>query len=381
LIVDDSVIVRMDLATAFEAAGVHPIPCQTLSEARVKMAAERPCAVILDVVLADGDGVSFLGELRASDATEGTIVLMLSTEAEVKDRLRGPRAGANEYVGKPYDRDHVVAKVRELLGSGAPTNRDDTTGLAAAPASRAMAETRAVLIKELARKNRELEAFSYSVSHDLRAPLRGIDGFSHALLEEYADCLDARGRDYLQRVRNGAQHMGRVIDDMLRLLYVSRAELKIERLNVSSIARAVAADLARGSPERRVDLDVQEAISAMGDPYLLRLVFENLLGNAWKFSSKVSRPQIQVGALVRGAEHHFFVRDNGAGFDMTYAGKLFRPFQRLHSADDFPGTGIGLAMVDKVIERSGGRVWAESTVNQGATFYFALPTPKGTMDT
>jgi signal transduction histidine kinase len=342
VIVDGSLTVRTDLSTVFEAAGFQPIPCQTLSEVQARLATEQPAAAILDVILLDGDGVSSLGELRAAGATE------------------------------------VVGKVRDLLGTGARADGAGTTVLlldSAARANRAPGKTRSDLMAELARRDRELEAFSHSLSHDLRAPLRGIDGFSQALLEDCADRLDERSRDYLRRVRNGAQRMGHLIDDLVQLLNVGRTELKSEPMNVSSIARAVAADLARSTPERQVALEVQEGMSATGDPTLLWIVFENLIGNARKFAGKVALPRIQVGALARGGELHFFVRDNGAGFDMTYAEKLFRPFERLHPADDFPGTGIGLAMVHTVIERSGGRVWADSAVDRGATFYFTLPTP------
>jgi two-component system, NtrC family, sensor kinase len=646
LIVDDSLTVRMDLADAFGAAGFHSRPCASVAEARRALAEETVAVVILDVILPDGDGVEFLKEIRLSKTSKNVAVLMLSTETEVKDRLRGLQTGADEYVGKPYDTEYMVAKVRELLRARTPVGdtaatilliddsvtfrtelrtalqsagytvltassgedglrlavgqrpsaivvdgvlpgidgatvirrirldaalrgipcvlltgsedkgaelraldagadafvrkeedsaiilaklaavlrraaigpaTGDTTSLLgpkkllaiddsatylqelavalrgegydvilgrsgeealdllsvqpvdcilldlimpgiggqetcrrikAAPilrdiplvmltamedrqsmveglgagaddfipksndfevlkarvraqirrkqfedetrrirdellskeieatearAARELAETRAVLVEELERKNSELEAFSYSVSHDLRAPLRSIDGFSQALLEDYSDQLGDKGRDYLRRVRAGAQRMGTLIDDMLQLFRVSRVELRHESVDLSRLAQTVMADLARSDPGRTVEVQVQDNLTATSDPSLLRIVLDNLIGNAWKFASKIDRPKIELGAVDREGVRAFFVRDNGAGFDMAYADNLFQPFQRLHSTSDFPGTGIGLATVKKVIDRCGGRVWAEGAVGRGATFFFTLP--------
>jgi DNA-binding response OmpR family regulator len=643
LIVDDSLTVRMDLTEAFAAAGLHAVACATAEQARAAMAGGPIGVAVLDVVLPDTDGISLLAELRASPAGERTAVLMLSTEAEVADRLRGLQTGADEYVGKPYDRGYVVARACELLaqratarlpsrpsivliddsltlreqlaaalteagyevltaGSGeeglqlAATHRpsavvvdgvlpgidgatvirrirldvalrqtpcllltaaddleselraldagadafvrksedfavvqarlaavlrrggsvrgaaatasllgpkrilavDDSptflnelgvalegegydlvlvqsgeqalellavqtvdcilldlmmpglTGketcqrIKAAPgfrdiplilltavdeneamieglatgaddyiskssdfevlkarvraqirrrqfedenrrireellrkereavearAARQLAEVQAALLAELERKNKELEAFSYSVSHDLRAPLRAIDGFSQALLEDYCDRLDRRGREYLGRVRAGARRMGELIDDLLMLSRMERAELHRAKVDLAVVARAVLDDLARREPERRVQVVVAEPLEAEGDGSLLRVLLENLLGNAWKFTCKTEEPHIEVGS--RGEA--FFVRDNGAGFDMAYADQLFRPFRRLHDEGSFPGTGIGLATVQRIVERHGGKVWAEAAVSRGATFLFTLP--------
>ena len=221
--------------------------------------------------------------------------------------------------------------------------------------------------------NNELEAFSYSVSHDLRAPLRSIDGFSQVLLED-SDRLDARERGYLQRVRAAAQRMGELIDDLLELSRVGRAPLARHRVNVSEIGEGVANELRRGDPERQVEVDIQDGLVAEADRRLVQIVLENLLGNAWKFTRNATPARLQLGAEA-GADGRpvYFVRDNGAGFDMRYVEKLFRPFQRLHSDADFQGTGIGLATVRRIVERHGGRVWAEGAVGQGATVYFTLP--------
>jgi PAS domain S-box-containing protein len=225
---------------------------------------------------------------------------------------------------------------------------------------------------ELVATNQELEAFAYSVSHDLRAPLRAVDGFSLALLEDYADKLDAAGRNYLERVRGGAQHMGRLIDDLLKLSRVTRTPLQPAAVDLSAIARDVAAHLREQSPGREARIDIAGGLNARGDPGLLRIVLENLLGNAWKYTSKTADARISFDAEQRDGEMVFRVRDNGTGFDMAHAGKLFGAFQRLHHRDEFEGTGIGLATVQRIIQRHGGRVWATAEPGRGACFYFTL---------
>jgi PAS domain S-box-containing protein len=235
---------------------------------------------------------------------------------------------------------------------------------------------------ELESSNRELEAFCYSVSHDLRTPLRSIDGFSQAALEDYGERLDDTGRDYLNRVRNGCRHMDQLIDDLLRLSRVTRDQMRRESVDLTTLAQAAARQLQEREPERPVDLRIAPGLTAVGDTRLLHAALFNLLANAWKFTSKNPAPLIEVGRAVGSqplavgsqcpASPVFFVRDNGIGFDMQYANKLFNPFQRLHSAQDFPGTGIGLATVARVIQRHGGRIWAEAAIDRGATFYFTL---------
>lgn len=220
--------------------------------------------------------------------------------------------------------------------------------------------------------NKELEAFSYSVSHDLRAPLRSIRGFSEVMLERYSDKLDGRGQDFLRRVCESTQHMDRLIEDLLMLSRVGRSELLRQPVDLSALALSIAAELLKNEPERAVEFAIAPQLTAKGDERLLRTVLENLLRNAWKFTGHQPRPCIEFGFTTH-PQAAFFVRDNGAGFDMTYAGNLFRVFHRLHSASEFPGTGVGLAIVQRIINRHGGRVWASGAVSEGATFYFTLP--------
>jgi DNA-binding response OmpR family regulator len=653
LVLDDSLTVRMDLAEAFDAAGCHTIPCGTAAEAREALQSEKVDVIILDVLLPDADGVEFLRELRAMPSSAGAVVLMLSTEAQVRDRVRGMQTGADEYVGKPYVTGYVISRTQELLRARVAANAtvptmptvptvptvliiddsatfrealrsacegagyqvlvaqtgdeglriaasqrpaaivvdgvlpdidggtvirrlrldaalrdvpcllltgsdvrgaelqaldagadgffrkeddvavvlarlaallrvravgtsEDTRSLLgpkkilavddsltylnelggllrsegydvvmahsgeealelvaaqavdcilldllmpglggdetcrrikavplvrdvplimltaledsaamidalsagaddyiqkssdfevltarvraqirrkqfedenrrireellskeietlAARAAAELAETRAALVDELERKNQELEAFSYSVSHDLRAPLRSIDGFSQALLEDYEGRLDDTASDYLRRVRAAAQRMGELIDDLLELSQVGRAELHRDLVNLSAVAESVAADLSGRVGDRHVKFVVQPGLEVHADSRLMRAVLENLLGNAWKFTSKVQSAVVEFGAEDRDGATVYFVRDNGSGFDMKYADKLFSPFQRLHSEAEFPGTGIGLATVHRIVDRHGGRVWASGAVGQGATVSFTI---------
>ncbi len=235
--------------------------------------------------------------------------------------------------------------------------------------------------RELEATNKELESFSYSVSHDLRAPLRSIDGFSQILLEDYADELDEEGRDYLGRVRASSQRMGRLIDDLLSLSRVTRGAIRRERVSLSALAEEVAEGFREANPDRGVEFSAQRGLEVWGDPRLLRVALVNLIGNAWKFTEKEPEARISFGMDEKLSQRSlvpiYYVRDNGAGFDMTYADKLFGAFQRLHAADEFEGTGIGLATVQRIVRRHGGQIWAEGEVGRGATFYFTMrPSPR-----
>jgi light-regulated signal transduction histidine kinase (bacteriophytochrome) len=221
--------------------------------------------------------------------------------------------------------------------------------------------------------NREIEAFNYSVSHDLRSPLRSVAGFSQLLLADYSGKLDDEGRDYLNRIAAAAERMGLLIDDLLKLSRLSRSAMERATVDLTAIARKILGRFRAAQPERSVETLVDEGITVYGDERLLTVVLENLLDNAWKFTQDRERPRIEFGAERIGDEIECFVRDNGAGFDMTYTGKLFQAFQRLHKVEEFPGTGIGLATVKRIIERHGGRVWIEGALNQGATAHFVLP--------
>jgi light-regulated signal transduction histidine kinase (bacteriophytochrome) len=257
--------------------------------------------------------------------------------------------------------DDLVIRARELESGAVQEKR------------RAEEKFRA-LVEALELANRELEALSHSVAHDLRAPLRGMNGFAQLLLDRYADKLDADGQDFLREILLNARKMADLIDGLLSLARVSRGELKPVNTDLSAIAREVSVRLRASEPLRTVEVVVQDALRADVDLRLARAVLENLIGNAWKFTTKGPAARIEFGAVDKNGASAFFVRDNGAGFDMAYANKLFVPFQRLHTVDEFPGTGIGLAAVHRIVSRHRGRIWAEGAVGGGATFYFTLPT-------
>lgn len=226
---------------------------------------------------------------------------------------------------------------------------------------------------ELEAANKDLESFSYSVSHDLRSPLRSMEGFSQALLEDYTDKLDAQGKDYLRRVQKSSQFMAELIDDILELSRVTRSDMQWQPVNLSEIAQSINTELLNAQPQRTVACKITPGLTALGDQNLLRVMLRNLLDNAWKFTTKTPRARIEFGTMeYNNNKKTYFVRDNGAGFDMAYVGKLRTAFQRLHTVDEFPGSGIGLATVQRIVRRHGGQVWAEGEPGKGATLYFTL---------
>ncbi len=260
--------------------------------------------------------------------------------------------GLAQFFADVTARKHAEEEIRRLNADLEQRVRDRTAQLEAA--------------------NQELETFAYSVSHDLRAPLRGIDGWSLALVEDFASQLDEEARHYLSRVRSEAQRMGQLIDDLLRLSRVTRAPLEPDAVDLTCLARSIADNLQEIHADRRIEFAIEPGLTASGDARLLEVALTNLLSNAAKFTAKQVAARIEVGRTERERQSVFYVRDNGAGFDMAYAGALFGPFQRLHKASEFPGTGIGLATVQRIIHRHGGRIWAEAEVDRGATFYFTL---------
>ncbi|HEY3225517.1 MAG TPA: response regulator, partial [Planctomycetota bacterium] len=386
LAVDDSQTYLQSVAAALRGEGYDVVLAGSGEEALDLLSVQSVECVLLDLIMPGLGGRETCQRIKAVPGLRDLPVIILTAVEDRDAMIEGLAAGADDYIAKSSDFEVLRARVRAQIRRRQfeDENRDFREHAlrmemeaAEARAARKLAETRAALVGELEQKNLELEAFSYSVSHDLRAPLRSIDGFSKALLEDYAERLDDQGRDHLGRVRNAAQRMGELIDDLLQLSRVGGSEMRRERADLSALAHAVAAELQERDPHRRVRFVIHEGLLAEADPRLTRVVLENLLGNAWKFTGKADDPTIEFGALKDDRDTAYFVRDNGTGFDMQYAGKLFAPFQRLHSAAEFPGSGIGLAIVQRVVGRHGGRVWAEGSVGKGATFFWTLPVPRG----
>jgi DNA-binding response OmpR family regulator len=382
LTVDDSLTYLHEVAGQLREEGYDVIPARSGEEALELLAVQSVDCILLDLVMPGLSGQETCRRIKGSPAWRDIPLIMHTALQEQDAMIEGINAGADDYIAKSGDLEVLRARVRAQLRRKQfeDENRSIREQLlkkeleiVAANSARELAETRATFVEELERKNGELESFSYSVSHDLRAPLRSIDGFSRLLLQDCADKLDKKGQDYVRRVCESAQRMGELIDDLLLLSRVSRAELRRDPIDLSSIARGVAAELQARDPARQAAFSVTNHLVAEADAGLMRVVFENLLGNAWKFTAKISGAKIEVGTERQRGGAVFFVRDNGAGFDMKYAESLFRPFQRLHGESDFPGTGIGLATVHRIIDRHGGRIWAEAVVHRGAAFYFTVP--------
>ena len=327
--------------------------------------------ILLDLGLPDSQGIDTLNALL-SKAQQISIIVQTGL-ADEELAIKAVKAGAQDYLIKGQIDSRLLSRSiryaieRKKMTEELRETRDYLQKLND-ELERRVAERTA----HLEAANKDLEAFSYSVSHDLRAPLRSIDGFSQIVLEDYTDKLDDQGKDYLGRIRAASQRMALLIDDLLNLSRISQAELSREQVNLSNLATSILEELKRNEPARQVEFLVQEGLIDSGDQRLLRIVLENLLGNAWKFTSKHARAKIEFGQLKIGMRDVYFVRDNGAGFDMAYADKLFVPFQRLHSLSEFSGTGIGLATVQRIIQRHGGAVWAEGALGKGATFYFSF---------
>jgi len=385
LTVDDSLTYLHEVAAQLREQGYDVVPAHSGEEALELLSVQTVDCILLDLVMPGLSGQETCRRIKGSAAWRDIPLIMHTALEEQDAMIEGINAGADDYIAKSSDLEVLFARVRAQLRRKQfeDENRNFREQLLqkelevrAANSARELAEARAAFVEELERKNNELEAFSYSVSHDLRAPLRSIDGFSQLLLQDNADRLDSNSQDYLRRVCESAQRMGELIDDLLSLSRVGRADLRCESADLSSIARAVSDELQKKDPNRCVNVSIAQHLLAQADGGLMRVVFDNLLGNAWKFTAKVPEPRIEVGIDQQQGGVVFFVRDNGAGFDMNYAESLFRPFQRLHNESEFPGTGIGLATVHRVIDRHGGRIWASSAVNQGTTFYFTVPSPK-----
>ncbi len=376
LLVDDQPANLIALDAMLQGLGQHLIKAGSGREA-LKWLLTHDCAVVLlDVKMPEMDGFETATLIRERDKSRHTpIIFLTAADNSQTQAVRGYAVGAVDYLVKPVVPEFVRSKVAVFVELAKKTEllRQQAERLRASEREAVeLADTRAALVRDLEHKNRELESFSYAVSHDLRAPLRRIDGFSRAVQDSQAARLDDDGRRYLDRVREASQQMLALIDDVLYLARVTRTEMREQEVDLSGLVTLLLDRMREAEPERRVEVKVRPGVSMEGDGQLLRIALENLLQNAWKFTAKTPAARIEFGQTSVGGEPTYFIRDNGAGFDMTYVERLFGPFQRLHLASEFPGTGIGLATVQRIIHRHGGRVWAEGMLGQGATFHFTI---------
>jgi two-component system, NtrC family, sensor kinase len=363
--------------------GYDVAPARSGEEALELLAFQTTDCILLELAPGDAEaGLQMCRRIKSAPGVRDVPLILIAPEEDQHAMVEALAAGADDYVPATGDTQVLAARIRAQLRRRQlqeehrrirETLLHREIEATEARAAAEIAQTRAAMVEELERKNRELEAFSYSVSHDLRAPLRSIEGFTRALGDNLAEHLDEADARYLERIHAGVARMTEMIDDMLELSRIGRVQLRRNRVDLAEMAEAILADLATADPERVVEVRIGTPLIGSADPRLIRNVFENLLGNAWKFTAKTSGAIVEVGRVDGEDGSVYFVRDNGSGFDMNRAGRLFSPFQRLHSQSDFPGTGIGLATVQRIIDRHGGQVWAEADVGRGAVFRFTLP--------
>lgn len=359
LIVDDEAAQMQALCDTLEDNGFETVGCPN-GEAALAALQRSP----FDLLLADlmMPGMNGIGLLRAALAIDPTLVgIIMTGEGTISTAVDAMRSGALDYILKPFK----VSAILPVLGRGLTVRR---LQLENAALERRVREH----VAELEATNRELDAFTRSASHDLRAPLNIILGFSALLVRDLGPQMPAEQRNWLAHIERSAQHMNQLIDALMRLSRVGRQVLSLQAVDVASLVRSVIDDLRQEQPQRRVTLQLGDLPETMADASLLRQLFVNLLSNAFKFTRNTEQAVVEVGCAPRGEECVFFVRDNGAGFDMAHAERLFDAFQRLHRADQFEGSGVGLSIVQRIVQRHGGRIWAEAAPGQGASFFFTL---------
>jgi light-regulated signal transduction histidine kinase (bacteriophytochrome) len=359
LLVDDHPENLLALEAILEAPGQELVLARSGAEALRHLLHHEFAAILLDVMMPGMDGFETAALIRQRERSRYTPIIFLTALGRSEEALfRGYDVGAVDYLVKPI----VPAVLKSKVAVFVQLKRQSE-----------LLEQKNI---ELNAMIQELEAFSYTVAHDLRAPLARIDGFSQALLELQNDRLDEEGRRYLHRVRAGTQRMCRLVDDLLMLSQVTRMEMRRESVDLTALARAIGSDLRQREPAREIELVLQPDVVVLGDQPLLQAALFNLLDNAWKFTGKHPKARIEFGQKDQDGDTVYFVRDDGVGFDMASSSRLFEAFQRLHSTSEFPGSGVGLATVSRIVKRHGGRLWAEASPEKGATFYFSLAPEK-----
>lgn len=363
LIVDDEAPQMRALCDTLKHRDYATTGFTSAREALAALRTQKFDLLLTDLSMPEMDGVTLLR--AALDVDPNLVGIMMTGHGTIGAAVEAMKAGALDFILKPFKLGDIVPVLTRALT--VRRLRLENAELAGRVRDRTA---------ELEAANRELEAFSYSVSHDLRAPLRGMEDVTRILLDDGGSRLSERERTFIRAISSSAAQMGTLIEGLLNLSRMGRQQLVKQPVSVTDLVNQVLHELAKEREGRRVDVQVAALPDCVGDPSLLKQVYINLLANAFKFTRAKEQATIEVGYQDRDGEHVYFVRDNGAGFDMQYAGKLFREFQRLHSKEQFEGTGVGLSIVQRVIQRHGGRVWAESEVDKGASFYFTLPLPE-----
>lgn len=409
LIVEDSLIQAELLRRVLAREGYRVILAKDGAEGLTVARKELPKVIISDINMPEMNGFELCKAIRNDAALKDTPVILLTMLSDARDVIHGVNAGADYYVTKPFNEPFLLSKIRDALAR--PPAHDEEKmkmeiyiGEEKFPVNAGRQQVMTLLVstyenavlqncdlmnaldqlkkldaslenrtREIEETNKNLESFAYSVSHDLRTPLRAIDGFSQQVLKRYADKLDDEGKRYLNLVSDNANRMNQLIGAILIFSRTGRQGMSMAEVNMEGLVRDVYEEQMTAAAGRKPAVKIQPLAPTYGDHAMLRQVWANLLSNAIKFTAKKTSAAVQIGSYVEGEEQVYFVKDNGAGFDMQYAGKLFDLFQRLHREEDFEGTGVGLAIVKLIIARHGGRVWAEARVGEGATFYFALP--------
>jgi len=403
LIVEDSPTQAQRLQHILERQGYHVTIAAKGREALEAAQGRKPGLIISDVIMPEMDGYELCHRVKSDASLADIPVILVTTLSDPQDVIRGLECRADNFILKPYDERYLLSRVQFVLVNR-EVRQSEQTGMgveiffnghkhfitadrlqilnlllstyeAAIQRNKELSVARDELHRlnsELEAANKELETFSYSVSHDLRAPLRAVDGFSSMLLEEFSAQMPPEAKLLLNNVRTSAKQMGQLIDDLLRFSSLGRQPLSKQSVNISAHVRAVLDELHKKHADRRIEIRISELPDCVGDPSLLRQVLVNLLSNAFKFTRQREKAMIEVGCQQQEGENVYFIRDNGAGFDMRHVEKLFGVFQRFHRADEFEGTGVGLSIVQRIIQRHGGRIWAEAAVDKGATFYFTL---------
>jgi signal transduction histidine kinase len=366
LLVDDDSTKRFAIKSILAPLGENVVEAASGADALRQLLREEFAVVLLDVRMPVMDGFETAQLIRQRPRSELTPIIFVTALGQAEtDMGRGYDLGAVDFVFAPVVPAILRAKVAvfvELYRAQQELRRYRTR-------LEMLVEERTTALTSI---NRELEAFSYSVSHDLRAPLLAFDGLSQTLLEDYGDRLDSKAKDYLKRMRRASERMTSVFDGLQTLFRLTSGEINREKLDITRLVQELVEEIKVENPDRKVETQIAKGIAATGDKRLTRILLVNLLNNAWKFTSTTASPKVEVGTETVDGESRIFVRDNGVGFDMIYAHRLFGAFQRLHSQSDFTGAGIGLATARRIVNRHGGRIWAEGAVGEGATFYFVI---------